>query len=217
MANNPKSTADLIAAEVEKLLDKSKKQSAKERVSGESILEVEGEIRQSLLSIQKDALRKLKKGDERHEQIEKLLASENKRLMTLDSDLKKNEVFEKRIRTNIAKSRLSSEKAAAAQDDFSQKTASLTATGKGLTVNDADLDRLIQSYAEDMASTVTQMRALGLPAKEFAKKTQTILDGFDKSINVDPAFKVESDTAKKAKQIILGILEEHKKNFQKAA
>ena len=147
MANNPKSTADLIAAEVEKLLDKSKKQSAKERVSGESILEVEGEIRQSLLSIQKDALRKLKKGDERHEQIEKLLASENKRLMTLDSDLKKNEEFEKRIRTNIAKSRLSSEKAAAAQDDFSQKTASLTATGKGLTVNDADLDRLIQSYA----------------------------------------------------------------------
>ena len=216
MANNPKSTADLIAAEVEKLLDKSKKQSAKERVSGESILEVEGEIRQSLLSIQKDALRKLKKGDERHEQIEKLLASENKRLMTLDSDLKKNEEFEKRIRTNIAKSRLSSEKAAAAQDDFSQKTASLTATGKGLTVNDADLDRLIQSYAEDMASTVTQMRALGLPAKEFAKKTQTILDGFDKSINVDPAFKVESDTAKKAKQIILGILEEHKKNVADA-
>ena len=85
-----KSQAEFLAEEIKKAISKAKRESA-DVESPESLLAVEGEIRQSLLSIQKDALQKLKAGDERHDQIEKLLASENKRLATLASDFKKNE------------------------------------------------------------------------------------------------------------------------------
>ena len=209
-----KSQAEFLAEEIKKAISKAKRESA-DVESPESLLAVEGEIRQSLLDIQKDALQKLKAGDERHDQIEKLLASENERLATLSSDFKKNDDFEKRIRTNIATSRAASERAAAETDDFSQKTATLSA--KDLQVKgDSGLTRLIQNYAEEMASAITQMRALGLPAKKFTKNTLDILGGFKRSIDLDAALNVKSDAAKTAKKEISSVLNEHVRNVTEA-
>ena len=206
-----KTQAEVLAELVQKEIDRSQKQSA-DYDSPEAILEESGHVRQTLLNIQKDALKKLKASDARHGQIKKLIAGEAKRLETLSSDIKKNEDFEKLIRTNIATSRAASERAAAEPDVFSQKTATLSATGQDLHVGSGELDSLIRTYAEQMASSVTQMRAIGLPAKEFAKKTLAILDGFGETIKKDAGLNVESDTAKEAKQKIEAILEEHKKN-----
>ena len=50
-----KSQAEFLAEEIKKAISKAKRESA-DVESPESLLEIEGEVRQSLLNIQKDAL-----------------------------------------------------------------------------------------------------------------------------------------------------------------
>ena len=144
--------------------------------------------------------------------IEKEIEDENKRLEQLEKDLEANDKFKQRINAQVAKSRTLTEQANAKSDDLSQKTATLSAAGKNLNIdNGGALDRIVHALAAGMAKAVTDMRALGLPAKEFAAKTLAVLDKYKDGIATDPALNLEGDeNAAKAKTTILDILDQHK-------
>ena len=129
-----------------------------------------------------------------------------------------NNDFRRDIIEQIAKSRTLTEQANAKSDDFSQKTATLSAAGKNLNIdNGGALDRIVHALAAGMATAVTDMRALGLPAKEFAAKTLAILKNYENGINTDPALNLEGDeNAAKAKTEILKILDQYKASVAEA-
>ena len=142
---------------------------------------------------------------------EKNLKDEKKRLEQLQKDLEANDKFKQGINAQVAKSRTRTEQANAKSDDLSQKTATLSAAGKNLNIdNGGALDKIVQALAAGMAKAVTDMRALGLPAKEFAAKTLAVLDKYKDGIATDPALNLKGDkNAAKAKAEILDILGQH--------
>ena len=142
---------------------------------------------------------------------EKNLKDEKKRLEQLQKDLEANDKFKQGINAQVAKSRTRTEQANAKSDDLSQKTATLSAAGKNLNIdNGGALDKIVQALAAGMAKAVTDMRALGLPAKEFAAKTLAVLDKYKDGIATDPALNLKGDkNAAKAKAAILDILGQH--------
>ena len=105
------------------------------------------------------------------------------------------------------------------KDDLSQTTATLSAAGKNLNIdNGGALDRIVQALAAGMAMAVTDMRALGLPAKKFAAETLAVLDKYKAGIDTDPALNLKGNkNAAKAKAEILNILDQHKASVVAAA
>ena len=77
---------------------------------------------------------------------EKNLKDEKKRLEQLQKDLEANDKFKQGINAQVAKSRTRTEQANAKSDDLSQKTATLSAAGKNLNIdNGGALDKIVQA------------------------------------------------------------------------
>ena len=144
--------------------------------------------------------------------IEKSIGVEKKRIEEMKRDFKANSRNKALLDKEVATSRTLRETSAAKSDDLSQKIATLSAAGKDLKIDDGGpLDRMVHDLAAGMATAVTSIRSLGLPAKEFTKKTLGVLGKYEKNIKSDAALTLKgSPNAKKALRLILGILEKHR-------
>ena len=229
MAKNPPAETDELKGatleEKEAALDavkKFRKRKAKEEAEEESIgtiLEIEGETRRTLLDILEQANKKAKSQDQESliANIKKNIAAEGVHLENLETALKENENFKKRLSKGVAKSRTLAAQAEAKPDALSQGTATLSAKAHTVTVGSRKLDRIIQGYAQRMSDVVTGMRALGLPAKKFAAESDKILNKIKKEIEDEPGFKDKEDRlAQRAKKICLGFLKRHRSNITKS-
>ena len=144
--------------------------------------------------------------------IEKSVDVEKKRIEQLKRDFKVNNRNKALLDKEVATSRTLRETSAAKSDDLSQKIATLSAEGKNLKIDDGGpLDRMVHDLAAGMATAVTSIRSLGLPAKEFTKKTLGVLGKYEKGIKSDAALNLKSSpNARKALRLILGVLEKHR-------
>ena len=105
------------------------------------------------------------------ENIEKMIDAEKKRIEEMTRDFKANTRNKALLDREVAKSRTLRETSAAKSDDLSQTIATLSAEGKDPKIDDGGpLDRIVQDLSAGMATAVTSIRSLGLPAKEFTKK-----------------------------------------------
>ena len=205
-----KTIEEIIAAEVKKATDRRSEWEVDDESIG-SVIEGEGETRRGLLDILEKANKK-SKSEERDSliaNIQRNIDAEGVHLKKLEAALKDNETFQRRLGKNVAKSRTLAATAAAAPDALSQGTAKLSSKAHTITVGSRELDSIIQGYAQRMSDVVTGMRALGLPAKQFAAKTLVILNKIKKEINVDPGLKAEDRLTKRAKKICLTFVKQH--------
>jgi GH24 family phage-related lysozyme (muramidase) len=212
-----KTTEEIIAAEIKKVMDRQ----AREEVDLEdigSILKSEGETQRRLVDLleQANAKKKSKEGGSLIANIKKNIEAEGVHLKKLEAALKDNESFQKRLSKDVAKSRTLVTQAEAAPDDLNQGTAKLSSKAHSVKVGAPQLDGIIQGYAQRMSDVVTGMRALGLPAKQFAAKTLVILNKIKKEINVDPGLTDEDRLTKRAKKICLIFVKQHTSNITKA-
>jgi hypothetical protein len=212
-----KTTEEIIAAEIKKVMDRQ----AREEVDLDdigSILKSEGETQRRLVDLlkQANAKKKSKEGGSLIANIKKNIEAEGVHLKKLEAALKDNESFQKRLSKDVAKSRTLVTQAEAAPDDLNQGTAKLSSKAHSVKVGAPQLDGIIQGYAQRMSDVVTGMRALGLPAKQFAAKTLVILNKIKKEINVDPGLTDEDRLTKRAKKICLIFVKQHTSNITKA-
>ena len=211
-----KTTEDIVAAEIKKLMDRQRREDV-DVEDVESILESEGETHRRLLDILEKANKKAKPDTSLIANIKKNIDAEGVHLKKLEAALKDNESFQKRLSKDVAKSRTLAAQAEAAPDALSQGTAKLSAKAHTITVGSRELDRIIQGYAQRMSDVVTGMRALGLPAKQFAAKTLVILNKIKKEIDVDSGLKSEDRLTKRAKKICLTFVKQHTSNIRRQA
>ena len=146
------------------------------------------------------------------ENIEKAIGTEKKRIEQLKQDFKENNRNKALLDKAVAASRTLRETSAAKSDALSQTIATLSAEGQNLKIDDGGpLDRMVQDLSAGMATAVTSIRSLGLPAKEFTKKALSVLGKYEKGIKSDTSLNLKgSPNAKKALRKILSILERHR-------